>query len=128
MAGASRDNSDRAVVEAHWERIIDDPALTLRAITRQDGLVGHVARFERDGLPEVCYWISRAHWGRGFASEGLRLFLTEVTQRPLHARAVKDNAASIRVLERSGFVKYDEGTYFSRARNAEVEEFLFRIG
>ncbi len=50
------------------------------------------------------------------------MLLAEVVERPLHARAAKDNLASIRVLEKCGFVisGYDHG--FADARGEEIEE------
>jgi RimJ/RimL family protein N-acetyltransferase len=56
-----------------------------------------------DGQDAVGYWIAREHWGRGIATRALGLLLEEVAIRPLHARAARTNAASIRVLERCGF-------------------------
>ncbi|HKB46638.1 MAG TPA: GNAT family protein [Ktedonobacterales bacterium] len=50
-----------------------------------------------------------------------------VTLRPLFARAAKDNAASLRVLEKCGFTIVGEGKGFANARGAEVEEFVLRL-
>ncbi len=49
------------------------------------------------------YWIASEHWGRGIAMRALSLLLALVATRPLHARVARENAASIRVLERNGF-------------------------
>ena len=46
---------------------------------------------------------------------------------PLHARAAKDNAASIRVLLKCGFVVCGEGRALAEARGHEVDEFVFRL-
>ncbi|MDQ3537205.1 MAG: GNAT family N-acetyltransferase, partial [Actinomycetota bacterium] len=42
------------------------------------------------------------------------------------ARAAKDNIASIRVLEKCGFTVSGEDRGFANARDAEVDEFIFR--
>jgi RimJ/RimL family protein N-acetyltransferase len=52
----------------------------------------------------VGYWIDRAYWGRGIASRALHLLLQEVAKRPLVATAATSNRASLRVLQKSGFV------------------------
>lgn len=65
--------------------------------------------------------------GLGIASEALRQFLAELTARPLHARAAKDNAASMRVLERCGFVACGAGRGFAEARGEEIDELIFRL-
>lgn len=84
---------------------------TARAIIADDGtgaptLVGSISCFQRDGLDYIGYWIDRAggHWGKGYATRAVALLLEEVKTRPLHARVATHNAASLRVLERNGFV------------------------
>lgn len=89
---------------SHWEKILVDPSVVARAITLDSVLVGHISSFNMDGLDSVGYWIARDYWGRGIATRALALFLQEVRKRPLHARAARHNVASIRVLQRCGFV------------------------
>jgi RimJ/RimL family protein N-acetyltransferase len=52
---------------------------------------------------EVGYWIDRAFWGRGVATEALSAFLCLEHIRPLYAGVAKHNVASIRVLQKCGF-------------------------
>lgn len=57
-------------------------------------------------LPEVGYLLSRAHWGRGYASEGMAAYIARSFGRGLdHLTADVDprNEASIRLLTRHGF-------------------------
>ena len=89
---------------SHWDMILADASIIARAITLDSVLVGHISSFNMDGLDSVGYWIARDYWGRGIASRALALLLREVRKRPLHARAARHNVASIRVLERCGFV------------------------
>ena len=56
----------------------------------------------------------------------LTALLRSVRTRPLYARAAKDNIASIRVLEKCGFTVSGEDRGFANARDAEVDEFIFR--
>lgn len=95
---------DRETFTAHWNESLSDPKVVARAITVKGVLVGHIACFVMDGRDTVGYWIDRAHWGRGYATEALGQFLGIVTRRPLHARAARSNAGSVRVLEKCGFV------------------------
>jgi len=95
---------ERADFDAHWAKVLVDPGVTARAILADGEFVGTVSCFQAEGLDCVGYWIDRAHWNRGIASRALALLLGEVTKRPLHATAARTNAASIRVLERCGFV------------------------
>jgi GNAT superfamily N-acetyltransferase len=57
-----------------------------------------------DDQDHVGYWIDRAYWGRGIASRVLHLLLQEVAKRPLVATAATSNRASLRVLQKCGFV------------------------
>jgi RimJ/RimL family protein N-acetyltransferase len=103
---------DLATFTAHWSKILSDPGVVARAIVADELLVGTISCFESDGHDEVesgspravGFWIAKEHWGRGIATRALGLLIEQVTVRPLHARAARSNRASIRVLERNGFV------------------------
>lgn len=90
--------------EEHWADALRDPSITANAILLDEMLVGYVCCFRRDGLDNVGYWISREHWGKGIATRGLELFLLEVPTRPLYAHVASSNGASLRVLQKCGFV------------------------
>src|SRR5262249_53502970 len=90
--------------DAHWAKALADPGVTARAVLLGGALVGYVSCFPVDGQDHVGYWIDRAHWGLGIASRALQLLLREVANRPLAATAATSNGASIRVLQKCGFV------------------------
>jgi RimJ/RimL family protein N-acetyltransferase len=90
--------------DAHWAKALDDPAVSARAILVGGALVGFVSCFPRDRQDHVGYWIDRALWGQGIASRALHRLLREVARRPLVATAATSNAASLRVLQKCGFV------------------------
>lgn len=89
---------------AHWENALRDPNVTAKAILVGDELVGCISCFKMDGLNSVGYWLGREFWARGIASRALELLLTEVSARPLYARVATSNVASLRVLQKCGFV------------------------
>lgn len=128
MAAFTRgDPADREAFMAHWARILGDDAVTLRTILFEGRVAGHIASFERFGEREVTYWIGREYWGRGLATGALRAFLPELESRPLYARAAKDNVASIRVLQKCGFVISGHDQGFANARGEEVEEAILKL-
>lgn len=90
-------------------------------------MVGHVSKFEMFGDPNVSYWIGKEYWGEGIATRALSMFLDLIEERPLYARAAKDNIASIRVLEKCRFIVIAEDKGYSNARLADVEEFIFML-
>lgn len=98
---------DRAAFEAALERARHDAAVTLRAVIADGELVGLAACLIQDGRNSVGYWIAREHWGRGIATRAVGLLVREVATRPLYARVARHNAASLRVLEKCGFVVAD---------------------
>lgn len=89
-----------------------------------EGLVGLVGFApDRDGAPEVGYWLGRPFWGRGYMTEALGAALRwaagEWGRRYVLARHFADNEASGRVLIKTGFLYTgDVDTVFSRARAA----------
>jgi RimJ/RimL family protein N-acetyltransferase len=89
---------------AHWENVLADPNVIVKAISVADVLAGHISCFKLDGFDAVGYWVSKDFWGKGIASRALELLLEEVPVRPLHARVATSNRASLRVLQKCGFV------------------------
>jgi RimJ/RimL family protein N-acetyltransferase len=121
------DPGDRAAFDAHMARIRTSPDLILRAVTHDGQLVGSVGSFVSDGQQEVTYWIDRAAWGAGIATRALALLLDLVPARPIYARVASDNAGSMRVLLKSGFVITGTETSFAPARRREIEETILRL-
>ncbi|WP_089155883.1 GNAT family N-acetyltransferase [Micromonospora sp. NBS 11-29] len=121
------DPSDRAAFDAHWARIRADGRIVNRAVTVDGALVGRVAAFPVGERTEVSYWIDPARWGRGHATAALTALLRELPQRPVYARAAKDNAASLAVLRKCGFVVIGEDSGYAPARGAEVEEYVLEL-
>lgn len=117
-----KDPTDRDAHDAHWQRVLADDTNVCRSVLLEADVVGHLVAFERDGAPEITYWIDRSHWGKGVATQALTKFLTELTKRPLYARAAADNAASVRVLSKCGFVLHAEERGFAEARGQEIDE------
>lgn len=114
----------REAFDALWEKSLAEPAATARAILFDEAFVGYVSRFPADGQAHVGYWIDRAFWGMGVTSRALELLLSEVADRPLFATVATSNGASLRVLQKCGFVV--ERVYLSPATNRypECEEAL----
>ncbi|BBB02082.1 putative acetyltransferase [Actinacidiphila reveromycinica] len=111
--------------EAVWMAAFtsEDPAVVGRTVVGAGGdVLGHVAVFGPPEEREVTYWIGREHWGQGVATAALRALLTEVPERPLHARAAIDNAGSIRVLEKCGFAVAGTERGYAHARGEVLGE------
>ena len=99
---------DRKAFDAHWERLLADPSLTKKTIVFEGQVAGNIGSWAQDGRQLVGYWIGKEFWGKGLATQALRELIDELDTRPLHAYVAKTNIASIRVLEKCGFVRSDE--------------------
>lgn len=126
-AFTAEDPADRAAFDAHMAKIRAAPGVTNRAVTVDGRLVGSIASFVIEGDTEVTYWIDRSFWGQGIASRALALLLELVPVRPLFARVASDNAGSLKVLQRAGFIVTGTEMAFANARNSEIEETILRL-
>ena len=121
-AFAAKNPSDRGVFDLHWQNILNDPTITVRTIVADGDVVGSILAYRDNGIPEISYWVDTARWGQGITTAAVGLFLEEFAERPLRARAVADNAGSIRILEKHGFTVIGETQGFANARGAVVRE------
>ncbi len=126
-AFTSKNPDDREAFDAHWQRILASDTVTIQTILYDGQVAGSVLSYVESGGTEVSYWIGREFWGRGIASRALAAFMVQKKERPLYARAAKDNAGSLRVLEKNGFVIVGEDKGFANARGVEVEEYLLKL-
>lgn len=74
------------------------------------GLIGAMGVSRRAGAAgagwEIGYWLGRAYWGQGFATEAGRALIADLRARrmtPIFAAHFADNPASGRVLQKLGF-------------------------
>jgi len=126
-AFTSPEADDRTNFERRWARLRSDGSTTNRVVEIDGRVVGHIASFDLEGHREVTYWIGRDDWGRGIATRALQEFLQLEATRPVYGRAASDNAASIRVLTKCGFLVVGEGRGFAHGRNEETDEVVLRL-
>lgn len=126
-AFVSKDPTDKAAFEDHWDKILRSPDITTRTIVADGQVAGHISCYPDGDHKEVTYWLGREFWGKGLASEALARLLSLVEDRPMFARAATDNVASLRVLEKCGFKVIDRNTDFANGRSADTEEFILRL-
>ena len=121
------DPDDRAAFDDHWRWLRNNPTILMRTIAVNGQPAGHVSSYVGDVGLEVTYWLGREYWGRGIASAALQAFLLVQTHRPLRGRAAADNAASLRVMEKCGFVRIGDDRGYANARRAEIDEVLLEL-
>ena len=95
---------DRNAFFDHWHKnILRNDDIAAKAIIVNNEVVGSLVLWSSDNQWLLGYWVGREYWGKGYASNGLRLFLSEHTQRPIHAEVTENNIGSITVLKNNGF-------------------------
>jgi len=124
---APRDPADRDAFMAHWSKILSDHTIFIKTILFEGHVAGNMVSFVISGEREVGYWIGKEYWGKGIATRALAEFLGNLEERPLYAHTAKDNAGSLRVLEKCGFRISGEGKEYSNARGREAEEFILKL-
>jgi RimJ/RimL family protein N-acetyltransferase len=113
---------DRDSFMAHWAKILSNRSVVTRTVLSDEEVAGNIGCWEEDGRMLVGYWIGREFSGRGLATQALAELLGIVDARPLHAYVAKGNIASIRVLEKCGFVEVGE-----RTGDDGIEELLLKL-
>ena len=112
VAMVAFNSRDRAAFDQHWAKLLADETCLKKTIvvasavspdSSADQVAGNIGSWLSEGKREVGYWIDRAFWGCGVATEALSAFLRLEQTRPLYAGVAKHNAASIRVLQKCGF-------------------------
>jgi RimJ/RimL family protein N-acetyltransferase len=101
---------------------------TTFAIIREGLLIGGIdARFypsePQRGGPILGYWLGEDYWGQGYMTEAACGFLAHVFDAGVGdvicSGAFADNAASLRVQEKLGFVREGETVMFAKPRGGE---------
>lgn len=123
----AKDHADKNAYIEKYIRFLSDPTITQRTILVGENIVGSVAKYVMEGHAEITYWIDKKYWGQGIATGALIEFLKIETTRPIFGRAAFDNVGSQRVLEKCGFIKIGTDKGFANARQAEIEEFVYKL-
>jgi RimJ/RimL family protein N-acetyltransferase len=117
---------DRDAHMAHWAKILADENVATKTIIVDGEVAGNVVSWVKGDRRVIGYWVGKAHWGRGVATEAVKKFVAQVSERPLYAFVATHNVGSIRVLQKCGFIIRGRAQV-SIPDDAEVEEFLLEL-
>ena len=83
--------------------------ITLKNESKIIGIIGYNYWAHVDSRASVGYDLAKAYWGNGYTSEALKMILVfgfhQMMLNRVEAESVNFNVASIRVLEKAGFVQ-----------------------
>ena len=126
-AFTAADPDDREAFDAWIARNRALPGVLQFVVTEHGRFAGTAASFAVGADREVTYWIARHAWGRGVATEALRLLISRDPVRPLRAQAAAHNAGSRAVLERCGFREVARDRGYAQGVGREVEEIVYGL-
>ena len=72
---------DRDAFDQHWAKLLADETLLKKTIVVDGQIAGNIGSWTSEGKREVGYWIDRAFWGRGVATEALNGAVLQETQQ-----------------------------------------------
>jgi ribosomal-protein-alanine N-acetyltransferase len=126
-AFTSKDPTDKAAYIEKYSRHLADPTIHMRTIRVNDVIAGSIAKFVMENEAGITYWIDKPFWGQGVATTALHDFLKIEPARPIYGHVAFDNYGSQKVLEKCGFVKIGTDKGFANARQAEIEEYIYKL-
>lgn len=126
-AFTAKDISDKVAYLEKYTKHLADPTITMRTIKANDEIIGSVAKYMMEGDAEITYGIDKKYWRQGIATTALADFLKIELARPIFGRVAFDNYGSQKVLEKCGFIRIGSDRGFANARQAEIEEFIYKL-
>jgi len=126
-AFTAKDPNDKTAYIAKYTKFLTDPTINMRTIWVNNEIAGSIAKFIMENEAGITYWIDRKFWGQGIATTALRHFLALEQTRPIYGRVAFDNYGSQKVMEKAGFVRVGTDRGFANARQAEIEEFIYKL-
>ena len=122
----------RAAIEFLISRYDSDDGPFVYPIITNDGgqNIGYVQLCQiDDGSWEIGYHIAKQFTGQGFATEAVKAFLPAMAKKlnikEVHGICLTENTASVRVLEKCGFVQIFQGMGVYQGKEAEIIKFVW---
>lgn len=108
----------------------NDSPLVYPILLSDNTNVGYVQAIDiDDGTYEVGYHIAKIHTGNGYASEALKAFLPVIMEKlninSILGVCLKENVASIKVLEKAGFKKVFDGIDLYQGEEKQIVKYEY---
>ncbi len=108
----------------------EDGPLVYCVMTKSDENIGYVQLAPVEEGWEVGYHIAKKYTGMGYASEAVSAFLPVMAERKavagIYGICVKENAASVRVMEKCGFEDLYSGMGEYQGASREIVKKIWR--
>jgi len=133
LAGVEGDFVDEETFRTKMEADIlaQTGKATIFALMADGKMAGYIGCFQGpSGIWQLSYWLAQVFWGRGIATAALAQLLKAlppaVLGQPIYAAVIDGNVASVRLLEKFGFIAYKKRAFRSAAHGAMQQQTLFR--
>jgi RimJ/RimL family protein N-acetyltransferase len=126
-AFTAKDPNDKTAYIEKYSKFLTDPTINMRTIKVNDEIAGSIAKFVMGNEAGITYWIDKKFWAQGIATAALKNFLKMEQVRPIYGHVAFDNYGSQKVLEKCGFVQIGKDKGFANARQAEIEEYIYKL-
>ncbi|MBC6113153.1 GNAT family N-acetyltransferase [Pedobacter fastidiosus] len=126
-AFTAKDPHDQIAYVEKYSRHLADPTINMQTIRVNEVIAGSIAKFVMGNEAGITYWIDRKFWGQRVATTALGDFLKIEKTRPIFGHVAFDNYGSQKVLEHCGFIKIGKDKGFANARQAEIEEYIYKL-
>jgi ribosomal-protein-alanine N-acetyltransferase len=126
-AFTAKDPTNKKAYLEKYTPFLSDPSIHMCTIHMDGRIAGSIAKFVMEGDAGITYWIDKLFWGKGIATAALKQFLEVEHTRPIYGRVAFDNYGSQKVLEKCGFVRTGADKGFANARQAEIEEYIYKL-
>src|SRR5690349_2921862 len=123
----ANDSKDETAFIERYSKYLKDPEKNMRTIRAGNEIVGSISKFMMNDKAEITYWIDRKYWGQGSASAALKSFLEREQTRAIYAHAAVDNTGSQKVLLKCEFIKIGSDEGCAKARQSEIEEYIYEL-
>lgn len=108
----------------------DDGPLVYPVFTKKDENIGYVQLAPINEGWEIGYHIAKKYTGNGYAAEAVRAFLPVIAEKKslneIYGICLKENIASIRVMEKCGFEDLFSGTGEYQGKRSEIVKKILR--
>jgi len=119
-----RKNMEVAIAQQH-------NGLRIFSIKAAGKMVGYIGCFRYSEQKfRISYWLIRSSWGQGIATAALNGLLHELPEKllnkKLYASVIEGNIASVKILEKFGFILLSRSTFHSAAHGRKMQQLLYR--
>ena len=109
----------------------DDGPFVYPIITNDSKKIGYIQLCQiDDGSWEIGYHIAKQFTGHGYATEAVKAFLPAMAQKlnikEVYGICLAENTASVRVLEKCGFVQIFQGMGVYQGKESEIVKTVWK--